>query len=139
MRAGAICLKLDISKAFDKLQWSFLFRALKFFKFSEKWIGLIKELICTSNGLVLINKSPGGFFGSSCRLRQGDPLSPYLFILAGEILSLNLQSLQSQDLIQPVSTTAASLCHLFYADDIMLFMKATKHSLVVMKSLLTEY
>ena len=139
MRGGAICLERDISKAFDKLQWSFPFRALKIFKFSEKWIGLIQKLICTSKGWVLVKNSPGGFFCSSCGLRQVHPLPPYQFILAKEILSLNLQSLQGQDLVHPVSTTATSLCHLFFADDIMLFMKATERSLAVMKSLLTEY
>lgn len=57
---GAICMKLDISKAFDKLHWSFLFKALDFFEFPPRWINWIKELICTSRGSVLINKSPRG-------------------------------------------------------------------------------
>lgn len=67
---GAICMKLDISKAFDKLHWSFLFKALDFFKFPPRWINWIEELICTFRGSILINKSPCGFFGTSCGLRH---------------------------------------------------------------------
>ena len=81
-------MKLDISKAFHKLQWNFLFRGLCFFNFFSKWINLIRELVCSSRGSVLVNKSPCGFFSSSYGLRQGCLLSPYLFILAMEILSL---------------------------------------------------
>lgn len=55
---GIVCLKLDIANAFDRLLWNFLFRALHFFNFSLDWINLIRELICTIRGSVLINKSP---------------------------------------------------------------------------------
>ena len=61
-------MKLDISKAFDKLSWNFLFKALNFFNFSSKWINLIRELVCSSRGFVLVNKSPCGFFSAACGL-----------------------------------------------------------------------
>lgn len=67
---GSICLKLDISKAFDKLNWSFLFSALQFFNFSDAWISLIKECVCTTKCSVLLNRVPQGFFGSSCGLNR---------------------------------------------------------------------
>ena len=128
-RGGSVGLKLDISKAFDKLQWSFLFRVLEFFQFSPKWIGLMKELVCSSKGSVLINKSLCGFFSSTYELLQGDPLSPYLFILAEEILSINLDRLRQEGAIFPISASKSSPCQLLYAYDILIFLNAHKTSL----------
>ena len=122
-------MKLDISKAFDKLQWNFLFRAPQFFNFSSKWINLMRELICTCRRLVLVNKRPSGFFSTSCGLRQGDPLSPYLFILAEEILSLKVEDLRLEGSILPISQVNSSPCHLIYADDILVFLKGFKRGL----------
>lgn len=114
-------LETDITKAFDMLQWIFLFRALQYFKFSQGWIDLVKELVCIGKGSVLINRSPFGFFSSSCGLQQGDSLSPYLLILAEEILSLNVDFLRQVGGIVRISPIQSTPCHLLYADDIMLF------------------
>lgn len=138
-RGGSVCLMLDISKAFDKLQWNFLFRALKFFNFSSAWINMVRELICSTKGSVLINGNPCGFFSSFCGLRQGDPPFPYLFILVEEILSLKLEVLRKAGIIEPISSIPATPCHLLYADDIMLFIKACKHSLRSVNDLLAKY
>lgn len=134
---GSVCLKLDISKAFDKLQWNFLIRSLKFFNFSSAWINLIREMICSSRSSVLINNSPSGFFSSSCGLRQGDPLSPYLFILAEEVLSLHLEQLRSSGKIVLISPVPNTPCHLLYANDILIFLKAFKPGLRLLKELLS--
>lgn len=103
---------------------------------TETWI---KELICTSTGSVLINKSPSGFFEVSCGFHQGDPLSPYLFILAEEVLSLHLERLKNQALILPISPIPDTPCHLLYADDILIFLKAYKKGFRSVKSLLSRY
>ena len=115
------------------------FKALKFFQFSDKWISFIKELITTSKCSVLVNRTPCGFFGSSCGFHQGDPLSPYLFVLAEEILSLNFSSLQRERKIYHVSPIHSTPCHLFYADDILIFLKAPTRSLQIIKNLLDYY
>lgn len=139
IRGDLVGLKLDISRAFDKLQWNFLFRALQFFKFSSKWIGIMKELVCSNKGSMLINTSPIGFFSSSCGLRQGDPLSPYLFILTEELLSINLDGLRLKTPIFPISIVSFTSCHLLYAYDILVFLKTHKTGLQRLQGLLRLY
>ena len=138
-KGGVACMKLDISKAFDKLSWDFLFSALHFFKFSSVWINLMRELVCSSRGSVLINKSPCGFFSSTCCLRQGCPLSLYLFILAEEILSLQVEKLRIERAITPISPVSSTPCHLFYADDMLFFLKAKKKDLTRLFAVLKAY
>ena len=58
-------MQLDISKAFDKLSWTFRFKSLAFFGFFDNWIGLFKACVCSAKGSVLINIIPFHFFESS--------------------------------------------------------------------------
>lgn len=117
-------LKLDICKAFDSLYWGFLFKSLHYFGSNDNWIHLVEECICGSRGCVLINGEASGFFPMNCGLRQGDPLSPYLFILAEETLILNISNLISKgDLIPLFRSSVTRPCHLLFAEDILLFFK----------------
>ena len=83
---GLLC-KLDIEKAYDHVNWNYVIAVMDKMGFSSKWLGWIRWCISTVRFSVLVNDSPFGFFGSSRRLRQRDPLSSYLFILVMEILS----------------------------------------------------
>ena len=76
---GILC-KLDIEKAYDHLNWSFLLRVLKKLGFVGKWVTWIEWCISTAFFSVLINGSLTGFFKSSRGLRQGDLLSSYMFV-----------------------------------------------------------
>ena len=83
--SGLIC-KLDVEKAFDNVNWNFLLQMLERSGFSAKWRQWILFCLFTVRFSILINGSPCGFFGSTRGLRQGDPLSPLLFVLVMEAL-----------------------------------------------------
>ncbi|XP_073037149.1 uncharacterized protein [Primulina eburnea] len=121
-RGGNVILKLDMAKAYDRVQWRFLFDVLRHFGFSERVVALVSACISHCHFSVNINGSLSGFFGSTRGLRQGDPLSPLLFILGAEYLSRGLDRLYLQHpAIRYRSDCDILISHLAYADDVIIF------------------
>ncbi|KAG5531068.1 hypothetical protein RHGRI_025879 [Rhododendron griersonianum] len=87
---GNMLIKLDLEKAYDRLEWGFIRQVLHFFNFPPLWINLIMSIISLSSMSILFNGSATDTFSPSRGIRQGDPLSPYIFILCVEYLSIQI-------------------------------------------------
>ncbi|XP_026452219.1 uncharacterized protein LOC113352635 [Papaver somniferum] len=124
-RVGSLALKMDMSKAFDRLECDFLMQVLKQFGFCDKWCHLIHQCISTTQVEVLLNGSPCQYFHPSRGIRQGDPFSPYLFIIDMESLSRRLAFCEQTKIIPGVKIArrAPKINHLLFANVCLLFSK----------------
>ena len=127
---GVVC-KLDIEKAYEHVNWDALFYLLDRMGFGVRWRGWIKACITTVRFSIIVNGSPVGFFGSSRGLRQGDPLSPLLFLLIMEVLSRMLKKIEDCGLLRgflvgPNNFIGVRISHLLFADGTILFCDACR-------------
>lgn len=118
-----VVVKLDMAKAYDRVSWIFLMKVLRKFGFSEVIIDMVWRRIFNNCYYVLINGQGNGFFQSSRGLKQGDPLSPTLFIIAAEVLARGLDSLHKDKDFKRYGMLKRSpeINHLSYVDDTILF------------------
>nr|XP_009793107.1 PREDICTED: uncharacterized protein LOC104240027 [Nicotiana sylvestris] len=140
-QGGNIVIKLDMSKAYGKLSWSFLTTVLRKLYFCEVVIDMIYRLLADNWYSILINGTRYGFFKSSRGLKQGDPISPSLFILATEALSRALNKLpeNSQFIGFSMSTSGLKINHLSYADELVLFSSRDRNSIKLIMEVLNDY
>ena len=131
---GILC-KLDIEKAYDYIRWDFIMQTLERMGFGPKWIRWIHWCISTASFSVMFNGSSAGFFRSSRGLRQGDPLSPYLFMVGMEVLSCLIKRAVDDNFISGCSLGNKEggemvISHLFYVDDSIIFCEAKSEQLM---------
>ena len=130
---GVIC-KLDIEKAYDSINWKFLVKVLHKMGFGSKWVGWMWSCLSSAKFSVLVNGVPAGFFPSTKGLRQGDPLSPYLFIMGMEVLDVLIRKAVEGGFLSGCNIRGGSgpplnISHLFFADDTIIFCEARKDHL----------
>uniref|UniRef100_A0A2N9I593 Reverse transcriptase domain-containing protein n=1 Tax=Fagus sylvatica TaxID=28930 RepID=A0A2N9I593_FAGSY len=138
---GVVC-KLDIEKAYDHVNWDCLLYLLHRMGFGSKWIQWIRTCISTVRFSIMVNGSPSGFFESSRGIRQGDPLSPLLFLLIMEVLSRMLHRTEEAGLITGFKAGShqgegISVSHLLFADDTIVFCDADREQLLHLRMVLT--
>jgi hypothetical protein len=109
------------------VDWHFLDEVMRRMGFDQKWRALIMQCITSVSFSILINGQPTESFKPSRGIRQGDPLSPYLFIICAEVLSSLLSQAANSGWLTgvPSSPRGPRLNHLFFADDSLLFCRAT--------------
>ncbi|KAL8134372.1 hypothetical protein AgCh_009411 [Apium graveolens] len=138
---GEVALKLDISKAYDRVDWRYLQKRMKVMGFSDKCIKWIMLCVIYVSYMINFNGKLVGPIVPSRGLRQGDPLSPYLFLFCVEGLSQSINKAAEDGDISgcQIVTNAPSVTHLLFADDKFLFFKATKLEAASVKRLLNRY
>lgn len=123
--ADKMCLKIDLQKAYDKINRQFIIHVLHCMNFPTSLINLIEECISTPTYSIIINGIPKGYITSNRGLRQGDPLSPYLFAVAMEFFTLQMELACHNSLIQPLFKHNPNVNHLLYADDLIIAIRAS--------------
>lgn len=133
-------MKIDISKAFDSVQWDFVLKSLKVMGFPEVFIHWIRLCITMPSFSVQVNGELAGYFRSGRGLRQGCSLSPYLFVLCMNVLSLKLdKAVEDQKFQYHPRCKSLYLTHLCFADDLMVFVEGSKHSIEGAISVFDEF
>jgi len=118
-----ILFKVDFEKAYDAIDWGYLDEVMGKMGFPTLWRKWIKECIGTATASVLVNGSPADEFSLGRGLRQGDPISPFLFLLAAKGFNVLMESLSDNNLFSGYKLGGSNMTvvsHLQFADDTLI-------------------
>ena len=125
-KVGFMAIKVDLAKAYDCLEWSFVHHVLNAFHLPQMLIDLIMSCISSTSISILFNGGKLNSFKPTRGIHQGDPLSSYIFIICMEYLGylINKECTDKKWVPMKASKDNVGIPHLFFADDLMLFAKA---------------
>ncbi|WVZ95337.1 hypothetical protein U9M48_041118 [Paspalum notatum var. saurae] len=135
-KVPAVFLKIDLARAFDSVAWPFLLELLEFLGFSRRWRDWMAALLSTSSTKVLLNGRPGNRICHARGLRQGDPLSPMLFVIVMEALNGLICLADNFGYLSRLRCTTQICRALLYADDLVIFVAPVRDDLLALKCLL---
>ena len=142
MKKELLLFKVDFEKAYDSVDWGYLDVVMHRMAFPVLWRKWIKECITTATASVLVNGSPTGEFPLKRGLRQGDPLSPFLFLLAAEGLNVLMKSVMDNHLYKGYevgTSNSVVVSHLQFADDTLLLGTKSWANVRALRAVLTLF
>ncbi|KAK4269265.1 hypothetical protein QN277_022449 [Acacia crassicarpa] len=134
-------VKIDLEKAYDRMSWSFLEKVLEDIGFNEQFRRVVKGCIRSANTAILWNGSKQEVFAPSKGLRQGDPLSPYLFVLGMEKLSHMITDEVNNGRWKALrmGRHGVEISHLLFADDLLLICEADRANMSTVMEVLHRF
>jgi len=139
MKLPTLFLKLDIHKAFDTVSWSYLLEVLQALGFGPRWREWVSILFRMMSSRALLNGQQGPAFSHNKGVRQGDPLSAMLFILAMDPLQRLLDMATQQGVLSALPLSTARWRTSMYADDAAIFINPIKDDLDSIATILQEF
>jgi hypothetical protein len=134
-------VKLDMMMAYDRVEWIFLEQMMGKMGFCGAWMDMIMRCVSYVRFSVRVNGGLSEEFTPTRGLRQGDPLSPYLFLFCVEGFSTILKKAQHEDMLKGVKfgSYGPHITHLLFTDDIIVFLEASMESLLTLREVLANY
>jgi hypothetical protein len=140
-KTPGMLIKLDLSKDFDRISWQYMRSLLEAFGFDNHWVDWIMRLTSSAFFSILVNGMPSQPFSPTRGIRQGDPLSPFLFVLMAEGLGRYLKASVLEGSLKglPLHNIQPTPSHNQFVDDTLLLNTLTAREAIKLNSILTDF